>query len=109
VAATAGNSSSVLITDEKLSRFARAMRDFLRQGDIAFHRAYIRLFVDEIVRSDSEISLSGPKDAPAKSASIGTLPPSGDSMPSFVRKWRAICDESNNWNALRLLDFSGMR
>jgi site-specific DNA recombinase len=70
------------------------MRDALCQGDIAFRRAYVRLFVDEIVLSDGEISLSGPKDSLARSAAIGTLPPTGDMVPSFVRKWRPVGDSN---------------
>jgi site-specific DNA recombinase len=97
------STGSVLITDEKLNRFAEVMREALRQGDIAFRRAYIRLFVDEIVLSDSDICLSGPKDALARSASTGTQPPTGGVVPSFVRKWRAKCHESNNWNTLNSL------
>ncbi|WP_297490047.1 hypothetical protein [Acidocella sp.] len=79
------------------------MRESLRQADIAFRRAYIRLFVDEIVLSDTAISLSVPKYALAGSASLGTLPQAGNMVPSFVRKWRAECDEGNNWSMLKSL------
>ena len=82
------------ISSATLDRFAEAMRDALCQGDIAFRRAYVRLFVDEIVLSDGEISLSGPKDSLARSASIGTLPPAGVMVPSFVRKWRPVGDSN---------------
>ena len=25
------------------------------------------------------------------------LPPAGDLVPSFVREWRPVCDETENW------------
>lgn len=76
------------------------MQEALRNGDINFKRAYIRLFVDEITLRDREVELIDPTDTLANAVSRNGLPPTADMVPSFVRKWRPVCNESNNWNAL---------
>ncbi len=100
---------TVLITDEKLIRFADLMRNALQNGDIAFRRTYIRLFVDEIILSDSNISLSGPDAALAQSVAKGALPPSAALVPSFVREWRPVGDSNPCYRRERAASWASRR
>lgn len=45
-------------------------------------------------------TISGPKAALAKAASLSELPPAGTMLPSFVREWRPIHDKTGHWNIL---------
>lgn len=98
--ATAGNAT---ITEAKLARFANAIRQAMANDDPAFRKAYLRLFVDTVTVGDSEIAITGPKAALAKAATLSELPPAVAMVPSFVRQWRAIRNEGDNWRALNSL------
>ena len=90
-AAASGNAA---ITEEKLARFAGAIRQAMANPDPAFRKAYLRLFIDTVTVGDSEIAISGPKSALAKAASLNDLPPAGTMVPSFVREWRPVGDSN---------------
>ncbi len=87
----AGSSSS--ITPDKLQKLALAARDALTDGDPAFRKAYVRLFLERAIVGDSEIRLSGPTDAIAHAARTGGSTPPGP-VPSFVPKWRPVGDSN---------------
>jgi site-specific DNA recombinase len=78
------------ITPERIERCGRLLRSALASGDLAFRKAYLRLFVDCVVVSDTEIRIRGPKASLARMAMLGSLPPAADMVPSFVREWRPV-------------------
>ena len=80
------------ITGEKLAALATALRAAMHDGDPAFRKAYLRLFVDQVVVGDTDIRMTGPTEALAKAASSGGLPIAASAVPSFVRKWRPLRD-----------------
>ena len=87
-------SGTAAITRETIARFASALRQVLQTGDPAFRKAYLRLFVDQVVVGDTEIHLRGPTAALAKAAANPSLPSAGDLVPSFVREWRPVRDSN---------------
>lgn len=91
-AATSSNTQS--ITPERIARFTTLLRSALADPDPAFRKAYLRLFVDQIVVGDSEIRMRGPTTALAKAASLNELPPASAVVPSFVREWRPRRDSN---------------
>ncbi len=66
--------TGVIISD-KIQRPAVALRAALQTGDIVFRKAYLRLFVDQVVVGDDEIRLRGPKTAFGEGR-FGRTPPS---------------------------------
>jgi hypothetical protein len=58
-----------LLSTKKINAFASVMRDRLQNGDIAFRKAYLRLFVDRIEVDDEEVRIFGPKSALSRGAS----------------------------------------
>ena len=85
---------SAKITSEKLDALAAALRAVMRDGDPAFRKAYLRMFVDQVVVGDTEIRMRGPTEGLAKAASSGGLPPAGGVVPSFGRQWRPVRDSN---------------
>ena len=83
-----------LITPDKIHRLATALREAMRNGDVAFRKAYLRLFVDQVIVGDDAIRVRGPTEALAKAASSGDLPPAGGVVPSFVLDWRPVGDSN---------------
>ena len=67
----------------------------MHNGDVAFRKAYLRLFVDRVIVGDDAIRVRGPTVALAKAASTGDLPPAGGVVPSFVRGWRPVRDSNS--------------
>jgi hypothetical protein len=65
-------------------------------------KAYLQAIVDRIEVDDSEIRIFGRKDKPLNQL-ISDRPKPAGKVRSFGREWRARCDESNNWNALKSL------
>jgi hypothetical protein len=99
------------ITPERLSHFARLMREALQSGDAAFRKAYLRLSVDTVVVSDTEIRLSGPTASLAKAAATEGLPPAAELVPGFVRKWRPVGDgtyRTREWQKTAIFLASGV-
>ena len=89
-----GAAGTAAITPDKLQKLAIAVRAALTNGDPAFRKAYLRLFLAEVIVGDSEIRLSGPTDALARAAKAGALPAASGSVPSFVRRWRSRRDSN---------------
>jgi hypothetical protein len=91
----AGSRQSGTITEQTIARFASALRQALQDGDPTFRKAYLRLFVDQVVVGDTEIRLRGPTAALAKAASRDSLPSAGELVPSFVQDWRPRRDSNS--------------
>ena len=85
--------NSSTITPAKVMRLSRALRDVLHNGDIAVRKAYLRMFVGQVVVSNTEIRLSGPTAALATAASANQLPDI-TMVPSFVPEWRPQQDSN---------------
>jgi len=62
--------------------------------------AYLRLFVRKIIVATKEIRITGPTAAIERAASAEGQSAPGGLVPSFVRDWCAICDESANWEVM---------
>ncbi|MBN9698560.1 MAG: zinc ribbon domain-containing protein, partial [Zoogloea sp.] len=88
----AANASTPVITPAKIDRLGASLRELLSQDDTAARKAYLRLFIDQVVVADDEIRLRGPIEPLAKAAATGELPPAA-LVPSFVQTWRRIA----NW------------
>ena len=84
-----------VITPDKIDRLATALHQAVRTGDTAFRKAYLRLFVDQVVVGDTDIRLRGPTLALAKAATTGDLPPASSLAPSFVREWYPVRDSNS--------------
>ncbi len=69
------------------------MRTRLAGADPDMRKAYIKLFVDKVIVSKTEIRLSGPKGVLAKAAAE-TLPYTPGDVITFVRKWRPVGDSN---------------
>jgi len=74
-------------------RLSRVLRDVLHNGDIAIRKAYLRMFVGQVVVSNTEIRLSGPITALA-SAAGADQPPDIIMVPSFIPEWRPQQDSN---------------
>ena len=59
----AGASGTMTITQDSITRLAGSLRQVLQSDDPAIRKAYLRLFVDQVIVGDAEIRLRGPKAA----------------------------------------------
>ncbi|MBI5162958.1 MAG: recombinase family protein [Magnetospirillum sp.] len=85
------------ITAERVERFTRLLRRHLEDGDVKLRRNWLGLFVDEVLVGDEPIIIRGP--TPALAGGINGI--NGESLPSvptFVRRWRGMSNESGNSN-----------
>lgn len=81
-----------VISPKKLEAFCAGMSDMLRNGDIQFRKAYLRLFVSEIIVGDDTAYMSGSKEALIAAASEELPGKSG--VPTFVQEWRPQQDSN---------------
>jgi site-specific DNA recombinase len=89
-----GSVGAARITPDSIERLSASLRDALRSQDPSFRKAYLRLFLDEVVVGDDAIRLRGPKAALAKATLGDGLPPAAGVVPSFVRQWRPVRDSN---------------
>ena len=75
------------LTNQKIDRFAAALAQLLRTGDIALRRAYMNLFIDDIEAKDGELRLTGSEEALAAAVASGQKLAEGG-VHAFVREWR---------------------
>ena len=76
-----------LVTEAKIKRFADGLATLLREGDIKFRQAYLRLFIRQIEVKQGELVMTGPLDARAgAAANPAKLPASSSSR--FYDEWR---------------------
>ena len=83
------------VDQEKLQAFSTAVRNRLRDGNPAFRRDWLRLFVNEVIISPDEIRIIGPKERLFSGVVSGGSGRHGP-VPSFDREWRTRRD-SNPW------------
>jgi site-specific DNA recombinase len=81
-----------VISPKKIAAFTAAVQDKLRNGDVAFRKAYLRLFIDRIEVDDAEVRIMGSKAALVKA--IGSDEPPEGSVPSFMGEWRPQGDSN---------------
>jgi chromosome segregation ATPase len=72
------------LTQAKLAKLSVAIRSGLRDAPPDMRKAYLKLFVDKVVVSKKEISISGPKGVLAEAA-MGLLPDNPAVVITFVR------------------------
>jgi site-specific DNA recombinase len=98
----AGTSATTAITSSALTKLAHCLRQALQNGDPTFRKAYLRLFVDQVIVGDTEIRLRGPTAALARAAESGpvSLP---EQVPSFMRVWRPVRDSNPCYQRERLV------
>jgi hypothetical protein len=75
-----------------VERFGKTMREKLTSGDVPFRKAYLGSIVD--------IRIVGRKDVLEQAILANGGPVPGDR--SFVRKWRAVQDETANNYAIEI-------
>jgi site-specific DNA recombinase len=97
------------ITPKRIERFAFAVRKALLDGDPAFRKAWLRLFVDTVVVSDTEIRIGGPTVNLAKAASSEGLPLTGNMVPTFVLDWRPVRDSNSCRRRERAVSWASRR
>lgn len=78
-----------VITPKKLEAFSRSMEDMLRNGDIQFRKAYLRFLVGKVELAESEIRLTGSKNALLAAVRAG-LPDQSAAVPTLVQEWRPL-------------------
>jgi site-specific DNA recombinase len=103
------NAGAGVITPDKINRVAAALREALKNGDSAFRKAYLRLFVDLVIVGEKDIELRGPTIALAKAASTGRLPPAAGVVPSFVQEWRPVGDSNPCYRRERAVSWASRR
>ena len=81
------------LTEAKLNKLSGAIRSALRDQAPEMRKAYLKLFVDNVIISKQEIRVSGPKGILAKAA-INDLPNTPGEVITFVRKWRPVGDSN---------------
>ena len=97
------------ITSERLVRFADTMRNAMASSDPNFRKVYLRLFVDTITVSNTEVAITGPKAALAKACALDELPPAAAVVPSFVRAWRPVGDSNPCYRRERAASWASRR
>ena len=79
--------SQAIITPKKLEAFSRAMENILRNGNIQFRKACLRLLVGSVDIMDGEIRVSGSQKALLAAAKAG-LPDLAGGVPTLAKEWR---------------------
>jgi hypothetical protein len=82
------------ITPAKVERLGTAIRKALQTGTPEFRRAYVRLFVRQVVVDDTEIRVSGPTAALAGAVARQNAEGSPGSGSQFHAEWRPIGDSN---------------
>lgn len=67
----------------------------MRNGNIQFLKAYLQLLVGSVDIMDGEIRMSGSEKALLAAAKAG-LPDLAGGMPTLVKEWRAVGDETRH-------------
>ncbi len=81
------------LTEAKLGKLSVAIRGALRTAPPEMCKAYIKLFVNNVVVSKKEIRVSGPKGVLAKAA-MSEPPNTPGEVITFVREWRPVGDSN---------------
>lgn len=90
----AAETATPVLTPGRLARPSQAMTGMLRDGRPDLRRAYVRLFVDRVVVSRSEIRISAPTAALARAVAAADTPTEPQRVLSFVQEWRPVRDSN---------------
>lgn len=83
-----------LLDARQVDTFGQAVKAAPRNPDNrAFARAYVQTLVTEVMVSDHEIRITGPKAALVEQASMFAA--KGELVPSFAQQWRARRDSNS--------------
>ena len=82
------------LSNGQIERMAEAIRDTLKSGPTAFRKAYLKLLIDRIEVSPSEIRITGSKAALAAAMQARDCSP--NEVRFFDREWRTR-EDSNLW------------
>jgi len=96
------------ITKGAIDRLATALRQALSSDDPAFRKAYLRLFVGQIVVSDAEVRMKGPIGALAAATMNGGLPPADRRGSQFYPEWRPVGDSNPCYRRERAANSAGL-
>ena len=81
------------ISDEKIEAFGNAVKSALRnRKNPAFARAYVESIISEVVVTEDEVRIKGPKAALMQQTEAFAA--SGELVPSFAQEWRARKDSN---------------
>nr|WP_321482059.1 hypothetical protein [uncultured Cohaesibacter sp.] len=90
------SNDDLAITPEKLEAFAKLMREKLFGGNLSIQKAYLNLFIEQIMLNDNEVRITVSKHA-LEHAICTPEKLNTSKVPSFVREWYAL-RECNNLN-----------
>ncbi len=91
--ASSASDSGALITDAKIERFARAMRQAMHNDDPTFRKAYLRMFVSEIVVAIDTVTVNGPHSTLVTAVGRDLWPGKIDGA-QIHREWRPVGDSN---------------
>lgn len=81
------------ISDEKVESFGKAVKTALRNPDNpAFARAYVETIISEVVVTETQVRIKGPKAALMQQTTAYAA--RGELVPSFAQEWRARKDSN---------------
>jgi site-specific DNA recombinase len=92
--ARTGLQPALSISPAVVERFGEVMRQNLISGEMPFRKAYLGSIVDRIEVGDRKVRIIGRKDALEQAVLAKGGAATG--VRSFVRKWRAVQDETAN-------------
>ena len=92
------------LTDQKIERFGGALAHMLRNGDIKFRQAYLRLLIEHIDADGSQLRITGSEDVLAAMA-LNSGKPDRDSVsasvtcgvPTGIRTRRKVWFSPTGW------------
>ena len=81
------------VDDIAVERFAQLIRERVKAGDSALHKAYTRLFVADVKVSNAEIRIAGTRAA-LEAALVHGDKAGTPVVPSFDREWCRLQDSN---------------
>ena len=81
------------VSERKLDDFSNDLRSQLINGNPAFRKSYLRLFVDRVDVGASEVRISGSEQA-LMAGAAGYNDQGTEMVPTFVQEWRARQDSN---------------
>jgi site-specific DNA recombinase len=87
----------------KVDAFCEAAKARLKGGDIAFRKAFLRLFISRIEVHDAEVRIVGPKRALEAGLESEEIPE--EPVRSFVQGWRPLPDSNRCCRRERAVSF----
>ncbi len=91
-----------VLTPKRLEAFSAAMQHNLRNGESAFRKSYLRLFVERIEVDDVEVRIFRPKGQLERGITEGAEANPGK-VPAFVPDWRPQRDSNPCYQRERLV------